>query len=142
MRIDPWSRRGFALATLAFAALGAACSDDDNGTGPGGGLVGSWTATSFVGLGQDFIALGMDLTLTLTNANTYTIVIENDTLGACEPGPDCTQNGNYTSTSTQITLDPDLPEETTTFAYTIQGSVLTLTGSIDGTPVTITFSRT
>lgn len=116
------------------------CSDDDDGTGPNSPLVGSWNATSIVALGNDLIALGMDLTLTLSEAGDYTLDISGDLIGACEPNPSCTQTGAYTNTETEITLDPGTAEEVT-LSYVIQGTTLTLTGAINGTPVAFTFAR-
>ena len=116
------------------------CSDDDD-TGPSNTLVGTWEATSFVGEGQDVIALGMDVTLTLTGSGGYTLEIAGDLIGACAPNSSCDQTGTYTNTETQITLDPGTADELT-FSYLIQGSTLTFTGTIEGTPVAITFVRT
>ena len=118
----------------------AGCSDDDDGTGPNSPLVGSWNATSLVALGNDLIALGMDLTLTLSEAGDYTLDISGDLIGACDPDPSCSQSGSYTNTDTQITLDPGTAEAVT-LAYVIQGTTLTLTGAINGTPVSFTFTR-
>jgi plastocyanin len=132
--------RFLSIASLALSPLALACSDDDNGTEPTLALVGTWNATSFQGLGQDFIAMGMDLTITFTNTGTYTIAFQNDLIGACDPGPACTQNGAYTATSNQVTLDPGTPD-TVTFTWAVQGTTLTLSGSIDGTPVTIVLAR-
>ena len=127
-------------ATLVLSPWITGCSDDDDGTGPNSTLVGTWNATSIQALGNDFVALGMDLTLTLTEAGDYTLEVSGDLIGACAPNPSCTQNGPYTNTETQITLDPGTAEEVT-FSYVIQGTTLTFTGAIDGTPVVFTFTR-
>lgn len=134
-------RRASLLAPLYAAALTsivAACSDD--GTGPTAALVGTWNATSFTAFGQDFVAQGMDLTLTLTASGTYTLVITGDLIDACDPGPNCTETGAYTFTATTITVAPNTADAVT-FAYSIQGTTMTFTGSLNGIPATITFTR-
>lgn len=125
-------------AAVALAPIAVACGDDD-GT-PEDPLVGTWRASSFTAQGTNFIAGGMALTVALNNTGTYTITITNDLIGACEPGPNCTQNGNYTSTSTTVTLDPGTVD-VITFTYTIQGTTMTWTGSIDNIPATVVFAR-
>ncbi len=134
------ARRAVRAASLLAAALIQlpACSDDEP-TAPGASLIATWNATSFVTMGQDFIAQGMTLRMVFSAAGTYTLTVGNDLIGACAPNPDCVETGNYTATTTQLTIDPG-PDETV-FTYTIQGTVLTLTGSIDGTAVTIILSR-
>jgi hypothetical protein len=139
------SRLAASLAVLSLTVFSTACSDDDDdGTGPvddpEAALVGTWNATSFVGLGQDFVAQGMGVTLTLTSSNTYTLAVANDLIGACDPDPNCSETGTYSATATQFTFDPGTVDSET-FNYTIQGPTLTLTGSIDGTPVTIAFTK-
>jgi len=137
--------RSFAvLARLSAAVMlvpvATACSDDE--TDPTSALVGTWNATHFTGLGNDFIAAGMVLRLVLTSSHTYTITFTNDLIGACDGGvPNCTQTGDYESTATTITINPGDPEGETVFTWTIQGTTMTWTGSIDGTAVTIVFAR-
>jgi len=133
-------RRAFLLAPLCALALTpivSGCSDD---TGPSSPLFATWNATSFTALGDDFIADGMTLRVTLSATGTYTLVVTGDLVGSCDPGPNCTETGNYTYTATNITIDPGLADEVT-FAYTIQGTTLTFTGSIGGNPVTIRFTK-
>lgn len=128
------------LAMAALLQLAVACSDKD-ATGPSSdGLVATWQATSFQVEGFDVIQQGMGVKITLTAGKTYTLVITNDFTGACEDSPNCTDTGAYSSTSTQITLDPGTPDEVT-FNYAIQGSTMTLTGDIDGIPVTMKLQR-
>lgn len=126
------------LCAVALTSIVAGCSDD--GTGPTSPLVGTWNATSFTAFGQNLIAQGMTLTLTLTAAGTYSLVVTGDVVGICDPGPNCTQTGAYRSTATTITTDPGTAGEQT-FAYTIQGTTLTFTGSLSGVPATITFTK-
>jgi hypothetical protein len=135
------TRRSFSFpllfAFLAGVLILSGCSDDPV-TDP---LVGLWNVTSFSALGSDFIADGMSLHVLLTAADTYTLDVIGDLVGICgESETDCSSTGAYTSTTAQITLDPDT-EDVTTFDYTIQGSTMTWTGDIDGNPVTIAMSR-
>ena len=128
------------LVVMLVAAL-AACDDDDNPTGVTADLVGTWQVTSFTAPGfPDLIAAGMGLTLTLTE-NEYTISITNDQADFCDGATNCTDSGTYSATSSQITLDPGTVDAIT-FNYSIQGSTMTWTGSIEGTPVTIVATRT
>jgi hypothetical protein len=135
-----WSTRGHTIAFLLLGALAAGCSSDDDGTEPTSQLVGTWNAISFQGLGQDFVAQGMTFRLTLTSSGTYTLVITNDLIGSCDPGPDCSQTGTYSATATQFTLDPGTIDSVT-FSYAIQGNTMTFTGSIDGNAVSIQWTR-
>lgn len=129
--------RGLTLA-LGLGALLAACDDS---TGPDDAtLVGVWSATSISALGTDFVANGMVLTVTLDDSGTYTFEVENDLIGVCDPDPDCSEDGTYTSTDTQITLDPGTEDEVT-FNYTITGSTMTWGGSLGGVQANLTFTK-
>jgi len=126
------------LALVLLASL-AACGDDDP-TGVASDLVGTWQVTSFQAIGlADFIAAGMGITLTLTE-NEFTLAVTNDQAGICDGASSCSDSGTYSATSTQITLDPGTPDAET-FTYSIQGSTMTWTGSIDGFPVTLVATR-
>lgn len=128
-------------ALLSIITLSLSACSSSSPSAPGSGLVRSWEATSFLGMGMDFIADGMDLTVTFTNSGTYSQDVTNDLIGTCgDSGPNCTTGGTYTATATQVTFDPGSDDETT-FDYTIQGTTLTLTGNIEETPVTIVLSR-
>jgi len=128
-----------ALAIGLLAATLSACGDDDP-TGVVGDLVGTWQVTRFQAVGlPDFISAGMTLTLALTE-NEYTLTVTNDQAGICEGLSDCADSGTYSATSTQITLDPGTVDAIT-FSYSISGSTMTWTGSIEGIPVTIEATR-
>lgn len=127
----------FPFAALLVAAALAACSED--ATGPNPALIGSWNVTSFNALGQDFIANGMTMQVTFA-ADTYTLDVTGDLSGSCNPGPDCVVTGNYSATASQLTFDPGTVDAVT-FNYSITGSNITLTGSIEGIPVTITGTK-
>jgi len=125
---------------LVLASAIAGCSSSSDGNGPSNALYSAWNATTFVAQGVDYIAGGMSLVLTLDANGTYQLDYTNDQIGACNPGPDCTDNGNFSSTSTQFTLDPAGPDPVT-FDYTIQGTTLNLSGSVGNTPVTLTLEK-
>ena len=128
------------LAMVVLLPLAVSCSDSET-TGPDSDrLVGTWQVTSFQAFGIDVIQQGMSMTLTLTAAKTYTIVITDDAIGTCDQATTCTETGTYSSTSTEITIDPATDDEVT-FNYSIQGSTMTFTGNIDGTPVTMVLQR-
>ncbi len=125
-------------AVATIVPMVTACSDDDV-TDPTATLVGTWTVTSLSALGQNFIALGMDLELELESGGTYTFIVTNDLVEFCDPGPDCIRTGDYTATSSTITLDPGV--DATTFAWVISGNTMTWTGLIGGTPATAVMTR-
>lgn len=138
---SPYLTITLALTTLLAAAT--ACDNEDIVIPDGDvTIVGTWQATSFAGLGTDLIADGMTLSATLSASNTYTFDVTGDAAGICPGGgPDCTGvSGSYTATETEVTIDPG-EEDEVTFAYDIQGTIMTWTGSIDGTPVVITWVR-
>jgi hypothetical protein len=117
-----------------------ACSDDDPVAPGADPIIGTWQVTSFVGLGQDFIANGMSMTITLAADGDYTFAIANDLIGSCDVGSNCADSGTYTATSTQITIDPGTADAVT-FNYSINGNTMTWTGSIDGNAATVTMVR-
>lgn len=129
----------FALAAILVVAT--ACGDDP--TEPGDEtVIGVWQATSFNVLGSNLIELGMTVEVDFDADGTYMITVTNDQLGLCpDDEPDCTQDGDYTSSEGSVTLDPG-EEDETTFQYAISGSTMTLTGSIEGFPVSASFTRT
>ena len=132
------------LALVAFATALSACSDDDNPAGPGGNqdaYVGTWTATSFVVSGMDLIDLGMGLQATFTTSS-YSLTVTDDVVGICaeSASTDCTETGDLSGNGSQVTFDPGTADEIV-FAYTIVGSNMTITGEIDGEPVSITFRK-
>jgi len=66
--------------------------------------------------------------------------VTNDQVEICDGGaPDCTQSGNWTGTSTTITIDPGA--DAVTFNWTIQGNTMTWTGSINDVPATVVLVR-
>lgn len=136
----PLTQRSRLLTIALLLPLAVSCSDSD-ATGPvSDPLAGTWQATSFEVLGTDAIELGMSMRITFTAARTYSMVITNDAFGSCDEENSCTATGTYSSTSTHLTFDPGLEDEIT-FTYSIQGATLTLTGDIDGTPVSIVLQK-
>ncbi|TFG49866.1 MAG: hypothetical protein E4H38_04370 [Gemmatimonadales bacterium] len=132
-----WSS-AFALVG-ALTLVGSAC-DSGGSNGPSNPLIGGWDATSFTAQGTDFIAIGMSVVLTFEQGGTYTVAFTNDLIGACNPGPDCADGGDFVRTGNQVTLDPGTVDETV-FTYAIQGSTLTLTGDINGAVTTIVLAK-
>lgn len=141
MFAHPMTRRFTLLALTLLLPLAVSCSGDD-ATGPSSDpLVGTWQVTSFQALGIDVIQQGMTMKLTLSASKSYTIVITNDAIGSCENATTCTDTGIFSSTSTQITMDPGTTNEIT-FSYVINGSTMTFTGNIDDVPVTVVLQKT
>ncbi len=129
------------MAVLLSVVL-TACSDDSNGPapGPGSALRASWNVTSFATAAEDFITQGMGLVITFKSDGTYALTVTDDLIGICNPGPDCLEGGDYTATTTTVTLDPGTVDEVV-FDYTIAGTTLTMNGDIGGTLVTITATK-
>ncbi len=128
---------GLCLSASLTPAL-TGCSSD-GGNGPSNSLSGDWDVTSFMVMGTDVIADGMTFSMSLSGG-TYTFDVTNDLIGICDPDPDCTDSGPYSQTGSTITFDPGDPDEVT-LNFTLQGTTATLTGSIDGNPVTITLTK-
>ncbi len=135
-----------ALPTVALSvAVGwgaGGCATEENGNqgGAGSAVVGTWNATSFIANGTDLIAAGMTLTFTLTSSETYSLSFTNDLGGFCDVGSACTENGDYTATDTQITLDAGTPD-VVVLAYTIIGNTMSIAVTVDGTTITATFDK-
>lgn len=132
-----------AVLTLALAGAIAGCSDDEGTTAPGvnPAVLGTWNATSFLVAGVDLIAQGVDVTLTLNSNGTYGFDVTNDQGGAlCDQGTACSDPGTYTATDTQIFLDAGTTDATT-LSYSISGTTMTVTGTVDGQALVIVFSK-
>lgn len=141
------SRRTLFSAALVLSlglGSGSLACGSDGGNGPGGGvvaaLVATWDVTSFVAGGTDLVQSGMGLSMALDNTGGYTLDYTNDQTGNCDPNPDCTNTGAWSATGTKMTFDPGTPDAVT-LNYTVQGTTLTLTGTIDITPVLITAEK-
>lgn len=133
------------MLTASLTVMTTACGDDS--TEPEDlTLVGTWNATSFQALGTDLVADGLGLSVRITGTETagsIVIDIENDVDQVfCEDTQDCEQNQTFTATATQITLDPaGEDEETFNYAITGGGNTMTWSGTIDSTPILVTFQR-
>jgi len=131
-----------AVLTLALASAVAGCSDSETSTAPGvnAAVVGTWNATSFVVMGNDLIPpLGVSFVF---NANgTFALNFTNDQGDFCDPMEvNCGETGNYTSTSTTITLDPGTADETT-LSYSISGSTMTINATVDGEAIVVVLNK-
>lgn len=134
---SPFTR---AASLLVILAVATACGSDSNGPN-GNPLVGTWDVTSFSVQGMgDLIQQGTSVTITFQSNDNYSIEISNDVAGLCDTGTACTLTGPFSSTGSTVTLDPGTTDSTL-FNYTINGTVLTLTGDIDATPVTIVLQK-
>ena len=132
----PKSRSWTLVPMAVLFSLTAACSDND-ATGPDADtLVGAWNVESLQASGVDVIGLGTTMVVTLTDDNRYSIVITGDILEMCATAVGCTQTGSYSSTTTQITLDPDL-ETAMIFDYSLSGTTMAATGNVNNTPVNV-----
>jgi hypothetical protein len=138
------------LLALLVGVLG--CGGDDNPADSGAGsdgseLAGSWTATSFTADGNDGIDLGMLVTMTFAVSSsssalravsgTWTVDIANDVMDLCDSGPDCISSGAFEVVDGSLVFDPGTQDELT-WAYSVTGTTLSMSASIDGTAVVIT----
>ena len=130
------------LLSLAVAWSAGGCGSDEDNTGPGGNsaVVGTWNATSFIAQGNDLIAQGMSLSFTFAASGDYNFTVINDQGNLCNGVANCSDGGSYTASGTQITLDPGTVDEAI-LTYTIVGSTMTVTATIEGTPVSVTFTK-
>ncbi len=130
-----------AVLTLALASAVAGCSDDEGSLAPGvdPAVVGTWNATSFVVGGTNLIPpLGVSFVF---NANgTYALNFTSDQGDFCDPGEaNCGETGDYTSTSTTITLDPG--DDETILSYSISGSTMTINATIEGEDIVVILDK-
>lgn len=82
----------------------------------------------------------MGVTLTLSDSGSYTVQIEDDLVDLCDPGPDCTLEGPYTSSDATVVLSPGTDDEQE-FAYVINGSTMVWSGTVNGIATSFTFER-
>jgi hypothetical protein len=125
----------FVLAALIPAVV--TCGDSFE---PPEGLVGTWNATAIVVDGVDYALEGMTLSFTFDADAEYSFTVTNDGFGFCDPDPNCSDFGDFTTTATQLTFDPGTIDEET-FSYTVAGNTLTVSGTIDGSAFTFTFQK-
>ena len=136
----PMTRRRTRIAMAVMLPLAVACSGKES-TGPDSNpLVGTWEVTSVVGRNVEWVDTGLSMTLTLTAADTYILIITDDVFETCLPAESCTQTGTYSATATQITLDPGL-RDGGAFNYAINGTTMTFNGEIGAVPVTMVWQR-
>ncbi len=139
-----------AVLTLALGWGIAGCSSDEGGTSPGvnPAVIGTWNATSFVAQGTDLITQGMGFSIVFNSNGTYSFNITNDQSGLvvsleplCDGGaPDCSYTGSFTATGSQIVLDPGTIDQET-LNYSISGTTMTFTATLDLTPITVVLDR-
>ena len=131
------TRRSVLFGLAGAGLLFLAC---DSGTAPPDELVGTWDATAIVVNGHDFTGDGMTLTYTLSANGSYSYSVTNDFFDYCDPGPDCSDSGDFTVSGNQITFDPGTAWEET-YTYTLAGTTLTVSAVFGGATFTITFAK-
>jgi len=131
------TRRSVLCGLAAAGILFLAC---DSSTAPPDELVGTWQATAIVVNGHDFTGDGMTLTYTLSANGGYSYAVTNDFFDYCDPGPNCSDSGDFEVSGNQITFDPGTDWEET-YTYTLSGTTLTISASFGGATFTITFAK-
>jgi hypothetical protein len=145
-------RAGVLLAFLLGAASG--CGNDDNPASPGDGsdgseLAGTWQASSFVVDGTDGIQQGMSVAITFTvtgsstlrgAVGTFSVTITNDVLDLCDGASSCTPSGMFEVDAGSVVFDPGTEGELA-WQYSVDGSTLSLTTTIEGSLVEVTATQ-
>jgi hypothetical protein len=126
------------LALTAGVPIVVGCGD--SGTEPPDELVGTWNATAIVVQDHDFTDDGMALTYTLRANGEYTYTVTNDQFDYCDPGPNCSDSGEYTVEGNQITFDPDTTWAET-YTYDLVGTTLTISSTFGAVTFTLTFEK-
>jgi hypothetical protein len=141
MRRFSGKRRVALLMLIPWLVGAAGCGGDESTTEPvPTALLGSWVAISMMAGTQDLAVQGMNLSVHFSADGEYSYLISDDLLGMCEAGPDCNGWGEFSATATRLILDPGT-SEAQSFAYSISGDTLTLTGSVQGVAVSLMFER-
>lgn len=135
-----WLRTFRRSTLIVFAAVVPLVVGCDGTTEPPPEFVGTWDATSLLVNGFDLMGEGMTLTFTFTSGGEYSYTVTNDQLDYCDPGPNCSDSGEFVVTGNQITFDPDTVWEET-YSYTLTGSTLTVTATFAGATFTFTFEK-
>jgi hypothetical protein len=130
-------RRSVLIVCAGLVPIVIGC---DGTTEPPAELVGTWDATSLLVDGFDLMDEGMTLTFTFTSGGEYSYTVANDQLDFCDPGPNCTDSGDFTVSGNQITFDPGTVWEET-YTYTLTGSTLTITATFGASTFTFTFAK-
>ena len=138
MRACRCRHRMILLALTAGVPIVVGCGD--SGPEPPDELVGTWDATAIVVEDHDFTGDGMTLTYTLRANGDYTYTVTNDQFDYCDPGPNCSDSGEYTVEGNQITFDPDTVWEET-YTYSLVDTTLTISSTFGGVTFTLTFER-
>lgn len=146
MRLAGGSYAARLLTLFAVVPIAGACNGDGT-TAPlvPAQLVGTWDATSLSAGGIDLLAAGYGLSLTFTGDGGYGILITGDNPANplfCDdpPAASCSDSGDFTATGSQITLNPGTVDQTV-LSYTVSGSTLTVTTTIDGIMLQATFDK-
>jgi hypothetical protein len=131
-------RSSILLLFTALIPIFVGCGDST--TEPPAELVGTWEATALLVDGYDLMGDGMTLTYTFTSGGEYSYTVANDQLDFCNPGPNCSDSGEFTVSGNRITFDPDTVWEET-YSYTLSGATLTVTATFGGSTFTFTFAK-
>ena len=126
----------------ASVLVAAGCDDDDDDTNPtpASPLVGTWDATSLTTPTGDAVANGMALNAVIGSAGTIALNVTGDQLGLCNPGPDCTLSGTWTSTANTITITSGTTILTLNWV-TDGNEGMTWTGTIANVTTTVVFDK-
>lgn len=95
--------------------------------------------TSLIVNGDDLAAQGTNLSFHFSADGEYSFLAQNDLLGLCDGRPTCSDWGEFNASATQITFDPGPGSEKC--SYSINGSVMTMSGTFGGKTFTATLAH-
>jgi hypothetical protein len=122
--------------TIFLVALAMACATDpDEDPVINAPFLGSWDATSFVVAGEELVVPGafFFVNFGFFSDGSYGFSVGGDDDGViCDVPPSCFDEGDFSHTSTVITLDPGTADELK-LSYTVSGNTLNVSGTLNGT---------
>jgi len=113
---------------------------DTNPT-PASPLVGTWNATSWTNSTGDQIANGMGFNAVIAQNGTVTLNMTGDLTGLCNPGPNCTRTGTWTSNGSTLTISSDPDVLSLNWSMNNDQNQMTWTGNLGGEATTIVFNK-
>jgi hypothetical protein len=133
-------RFGIAMAVALAAVLSTARCGNGASTGPiPTPLLGTWIVTSLIVNGEDLAAQGMHLSFHFSAEGEYSYLVQNDLFDMCDGASSCSDWGEFNASATHITFDPGPGSERC--SYSINGTVMTMSGSWSGKTYTATLAH-
>lgn len=136
------------LRTLLFfgliVAVASACSESATEPDIDEAFIGSWITTSVIVDGEELVSPESPfyVNVGLWDDASYSLIVRGDESGLfCDGSASCNEDGDYSYSGSTITFDPGT-EDALSVQYSVDGDVLSLSGSIDGTTFSALLERT